>query len=275
MNLIDKLVQTGQVVELYKFQQGSGNWYDFDSISTTWYLTNGLTSVTYNLREYLPSSVKRSSINETADPFQSQIKLEFHITDDFASQFIGFTPDVPTILDIYRSNAEDTDDTALYWKGRCVGVTVTGAVIEILCEPIYSAMQAVGLRARYERACRHIVYSNECGAIRDNFKHTTTITDIDGTVVTLAKSIPDYALVAGYIEVKETKVLRYIIRHNDNQIELTRPFTEGVVTGMEVYVFEGCDQTVGTCKEKFNNIFNFGGWPWIPSENPFQTNPFN
>jgi hypothetical protein len=28
-------------------------------------------------------------------------------------------------------------------------------------------------------------------------------------------------------------------------------------------VWEGCDRTIDTCKKKFNNVINFGGFPGI------------
>ena len=32
----------------------------------------------------------------------------------------------------------------------------------------------------------------------------------------------------------------------------------------------GCSKTVSDCKNKFNNISNYGGFPYIPAKNPTQ-----
>ena len=39
--------------------------------------------------------------------------------------------------------------------------------------------------------------------------------------------------------------------------------------GDDVIAYAGCDKLNSTCHTKFNNIVNFGGFPFIPSDNPF------
>lgn len=36
-----------------------------------------------------------------------------------------------------------------------------------------------------------------------------------------------------------------------------------------VYVYPGCNRTIFDCNSTFNNIANYGGFPWIPVVNPF------
>ena len=43
------------------------------------------------------------------------------------------------------------------------------------------------------------------------------------------------------------------------------------VVGQDVDVFAGCDHTVDTCDQKFDNVINYGGWPYVPSKNPFES----
>jgi len=45
------------------------------------------------------------------------------------------------------------------------------------------------------------------------------------------------------------------------------PFDDEVV-GKQVIVYAGCDKTPQTCKNKFNNLQNFRGFPYIPVKNP-------
>lgn len=35
-----------------------------------------------------------------------------------------------------------------------------------------------------------------------------------------------------------------------------------------LYIYAGCDKRISTCKAKFNNSKNYGGFPFIPSKNP-------
>jgi len=36
-----------------------------------------------------------------------------------------------------------------------------------------------------------------------------------------------------------------------------------------VKIYPGCDRVRATCESKFDNLDNFGGFPWIPTKNPF------
>ena len=43
----------------------------------------------------------------------------------------------------------------------------------------------------------------------------------------------------------------------------------GLLTGAAITLYPGCDHTRATCAAKFANLDNFGGFPWIPTRNPF------
>lgn len=47
------------------------------------------------------------------------------------------------------------------------------------------------------------------------------------------------------------------------EIELLLPTPFDIVAGDGFSVSPGCDRTIGTCKDKFNNLANFGGFPDI------------
>jgi hypothetical protein len=36
----------------------------------------------------------------------------------------------------------------------------------------------------------------------------------------------------------------------------------------------GCDHSVSTCAARFGNLANYGGFPFIPTKNPFSTGVF-
>ena len=50
------------------------------------------------------------------------------------------------------------------------------------------------------------------------------------------------------------------------QIELFLPTPHAIVAGDNFDITAGCDKTFGTCKNKFNNVVNFGGFPHIQVE---------
>src|SRR3546814_2715916 len=61
---------------------------------------------------------------------------------------------------------------------------------------------------------------------------------------------------------------------SDPQLTIQRmPFTlitqfEDEGAGTAISLYPGCDHRRMTCKDKFNNILNYGGFDWIPTKNP-------
>lgn len=54
-------------------------------------------------------------------------------------------------------------------------------------------------------------------------------------------------------------------KQEGNQIELMLPTSFLVAPGDTFTIHAGCDKTLATCKAKFNNVANFGGFPHIQS----------
>lgn len=44
-----------------------------------------------------------------------------------------------------------------------------------------------------------------------------------------------------------------------------------LTTGATLRFYAGCNHSVVTCKDKFNNVNNYGGCPFVPTRNPFST----
>lgn len=91
----------------------------------------------------------------------------------------------------------------------------------------------------------------------------------DGDPVMEIKSYPVGWLNRGVL--KKNGVFTFIIGNSANgSIRLYRQHI-GLKVGDVVRVAPGCDQSLKTCHEKFNNHKRFGGHPNIPSENPLET----
>jgi hypothetical protein len=63
---------------------------------------------------------------------------------------------------------------------------------------------------------------------------------------------------------------RLILSSSGDVLTLLLPFTSSPL-GSTVIVFAGCDHTIATCKSKFNNVVNYGGFAFVPTKNIFQT----
>jgi len=125
---------------------------------------------------------------------------------------------------------------------------------------------------------RHALYRRGCNLNDYDFAIAGTVTAASGFLVTINdlidSNIEDGYFTGGMIETADG-FLRYITQHSGTTLTLVRPLQalEDEVNGSSglanVILYPGCDHTRNTCKAKFNNLANFGGFPWIPGKNPF------
>lgn len=257
----ENLLEGGSPVELYEFNRGAESWRFTTSAQPITYLTN----------EYTPSSITRDNIKQTTDTFKDSMKLVFPRSNQFALQYITSAPDAITTVTIYRGHSTDPDGQFIvYWKGRITGVKTSGQQAEIECESVFTSIRRVGLRARFEYNCRHALYMPGCNANKELFRADSSILGIIDQInvtVPAAALKPDGYYNAGII-VFEDGVSRFITKHVGTTITFSRPYS-GLIGGQSVVLYPGCNHTKETCNNKFNNLNNFGGFPWIPTTNPY------
>ncbi|UTC27979.1 putative virion structural protein [Stenotrophomonas phage A1432] len=259
---VENSAQGGAPVELYEFTQGLQRWF----------YCSGADVVNRLGIDYAPSNIQRDRIKQSTDVFKNGIKLSFPRDNEFAVQFLGFAPELPTTVSIFRGHYSDPDKQfVIYWKGRLLSAKATDSKIELECEPVYTSIRRPGLRAKFEYGCRHVLYGRRCAVNQETYKFTGTVIGVTGGLVVAVAGIagvyPDGYFTGGVIYGAD-RAARFIVAHTGNNLTLSRPLTS-LVGAMTVTVYPGCDHLRTTCETKFNNLDNFGGFPWVPSRNPF------
>lgn len=259
-------------LELYRIALDTGVW--------TW--TSGNQAVEYNGETYTPTPIARAQIEDTADIHRANLRLTVPRTNPVAAIYLRSVPDHPASLTIFR---QDESGTAVYWKGRIAVVRASDNEATIECESVFTSLRRHGLRARYQRSCRHLLYHRGCNLDRANFATAGGPSAIDSTGTVLA--VPEATLeadgwyLAGILEFDGT--LRFIVQHVGSVITIQRAI-DGLADAMAnhgygnnygnyygdltVTIHPGCDRTMTTCRDKFANLDNYGGFPWIPGRNP-------
>jgi len=258
--IVEQSLADGQPVELYEFKQHINYWF----------YTSGVDAVEWNARSFVPAAITRSAVTQSNEMSGAKLTLVFPRDHPFVAQFVGMSPDFPTTLTIFRGHATDTaKEWAAYWKGRVVRASATRSEVTLECESLFSSMQRTGCRARFQLTCRHALYSAACGV--SSALHRTTALVQSSTssslICTGVSSFPNGWFTGGIVQFP-SGTLRFISEHKSDLITCTRPFTENV-NGQTVSVFPGCDHAKQTCINKFDNLLNFGGFPYIPVVNPF------
>lgn len=275
-NTYEQSKQGGRPVFLYLFQQGSQAWR---------FTTRGVQE-TFGGEPYLPTTASHTEVKQSSEMSKDGIKLTFKRTDAFASQFLGYAPDVVTTLTVFRFHSSDPSAEAMvYWKGRVAGSRAGGATIEVECESIFTSMRRPGLRARYQRSCRHALYGRGCNLDPEAFAVAAVADSLSASQVVLTSSEaaakPDGFFFGGMVRASDES-LRLIVNHVGSTLTLSRPLIGlkadldavgygesygGPYGEVAIKLYPGCDHTPTGCLG-FDNLDNYGGFPYIPKKNP-------
>lgn len=232
-------------------------------------------------RTFTPAPIVLSDINQTNEMSKDPLKIEFPRDNQFAQNFLGGVPEQITTVTVFRGHVGDVDeDFQFYWKGRVAGASATGDTVEINCENIFTSMRRPGLRARYQKTCRHPLYSSGCGLNDYDFANIVTVTGVSGTTVTLdnldSSASDDDWFTGGTLET-DAGEMRYITKHQGLTLtlmyalpSLSEEVNDGSAGQTTVTLYPGCDHTLATCVSKFANEENFGGFQAMPGKNPFR-----
>jgi len=227
-------------------------------------------------RTWTPEAITLSEFSQTNEMAKDPLVITFPRDNAFALLFQGGVPEQVCTVTIYRGHSHDpAEEYRFYWKGRVAGTSADGDVIKIECENVFTSLRRPGLRAKYQLSCRHPLYQLGCGLDKSLFAVTATVTAISGFTATVTYSDSSISgFTGGMLETADGH-FRYIIEDNGATLTLIRPMPslEDIVNGSAgeatVTLYPGCEHTVGDCKNKFDNILNYGGFPAFPQKNPF------
>lgn len=134
----------------------------------------------------------------------------------------------------------------------------------------------------YTANCRHTLFDQTgvgkvgaCGLADTSFKFTGSISSVTTQKWKFAISVSkdDGYFDNGHIKFTSgyNSGLSCVIKtYASNVITLMLPSAFIVNSGDTFEIFAGCDKTLETCKSKFNNVVNFGGFPHIQPDVSFK-----
>lgn len=123
--------------------------------------------------------------------------------------------------------------------------------------------------------CRHTLFSTAtigncgyCGVNKASFTGTGSVSSVQTNkwVFTISNSQPDGYYSNGLIKFTSgyNNGLSAVIKsHASGQVTLMLPTAFSIQAGDTYEIQAGCDKTLETCKTKFNNVLNYGGFPHI------------
>ena len=286
-DILDQSVQDSQPAYRFLFAQGT----------TQWRYTTLPVFISDSAETWEPAPFRASNVTSTNELAKNGIKISMPRTIGVAQEFLGGVPEDIMTLTVFRDQGRgeaDSDlETQVFWKGRVVAVDVGGDDVTLECEDTFTSMRRSGLRARYQKGCRHALYSTLCGVDKNAYGQSVTILSNTGRTITLdtvldstlfadsgdsssetIDTIPEGYWVGGFVELSNGAT-RYIVEQSSTTLTLLSAFKSADMPDSDTVaasIYPGCNRTIRDCIKKFNNVQNFGGFPWIPSKNPFRNN---
>lgn len=251
----------GSPIELYEFQYGP----------VTYRYTSADEDIEVaGVGTYLSLPCGRQKIENNQDSGKTPVTFTISRKAEITDFFVASPPTTIIEFTVRRFHYGDSE-RIIYWFGRVVNVKYYEDTVEFRCESIQTSMKRPALRRFYQLQCPHVLYGTECAVQENLFQINTFVESVSGLNITSAAFAlkPDQYYRGGYIAISAapTSEYRFITSHVGNTITINLP-SHKLFPGTPLTVSPGCDHTLTTCKDKFNNLSNYGGFPFIPTKNP-------
>ncbi len=254
---LEQSVDASKPLELYRFTMGGSEWC----------YTSADHIVSYGGKGYAPVYINRQGFTRGNDLNRATLEVEVAAGLDVTMGFrTGLLPAV-MLLTLYRLHYED-GEAVVMWKGRVTSCRWQGSVATLAVDSIATILRRAGLRRVYQIMCPHALYLGACKVNPDDWQFTGATSAVAGNIVTVtgAGGYPNGYFTGGVIA--GGNEVRLITQHVGAAITMIDSMAD-LIAGASVSLWPGCDRTMAICNNRFGNVLNFGGLPFLPPKNPF------
>jgi uncharacterized phage protein (TIGR02218 family) len=253
--------------------------YEFHSEGTFWRYTSSEKQVTVNGDVFDPEPVIRQGVEQGTDFSGEQLDVQLGehtaIVDAYRSAPYG----VPFHLRVYREHMGAlTPGVVAIFEGEVADVKVAEGVATFTVNNAAQLVNRTIPRYTHQSLCNHQLYGSLCKAVRATYEVTDTVVDV-GVADLMWVEFADVAVkpadyytggVMTWVDPNGLTRKRFIMRDDvpNSRVYLLSPFPFAFAIGDSIEVVPGCDRQYATCRDKFANTQNFGGFPWSKTRDP-------
>lgn len=250
--------------ELYLFNEADTNY---------WAFTSSDSDIIFDARTYQAVLIKRDNINLNANSLKTQIGLEVAIDNSFVINFRNGPIERPIQLTIYRRHNYSPTDFVTYWNGFVRAVKFNPKRAGIVAGLRTASLGRLGLMLKYQRTCGLALYSTRCGISKadTDFFVAGNVLTVDGATITATEfgTEVDGWFLGGSFRTNDFSMNQKIVFHEGTTIRIARA-AQSLEVDDAFTARAGCDWARTTCRNKFSNELNYGGFPYLPDKNPFE-----
>jgi uncharacterized phage protein (TIGR02218 family) len=252
----------------------------------TFLYTSSATPYQDGSQVYEPVPIKRTAPTINSKESSANISLKFPFNNPFVARYLGGVPPEPDTVTIFRVHRSDTQaEIRRFWYGTVSSVKFADTTATVSLLGVMSKLGAQLPIATYSWMCNHSLYDDRCGVPKGTNTFTFTVSGLsqDGLTVSLtdfgqasSQVTTDVSFFNGGIftapeNVGQRTALRFTeVDTNSYEVVLLVP-TSDLQIGNQVTITAGCDHSIQNCYSRFNNVQNYGGYPFIPTLNPFSS----
>lgn len=268
---IETSVEGGNVLELYTFTFGA----------EVTRFTSYNRDIVFDGNTWIATQISRSDVKASIEVAVNELKIILPLDNPIASQFIANVPGRVGSVVVDRAHADDpAEQRVRLFDGFIAQVTFDGDLeATVMCKPVTSIFKRSGPRFGYQGLCNHVLYDARCKILRTGdpageFTLTGNVISVSGNDIDVVGVTAAGAgfFDGGFVQTPSggNDDARLILSSSGDTLTLLLPFSVEVLA-TDVDVFAGCTHDLAICLSKFDNVINYGGFPFIPRKNPFNT----
>lgn len=264
-------IQDSEPVELFTFKLGV----------YVWYYTNDVQHLEDDGHTYRKMMISHSRISQSEEINRADLTISAPNFFTPASKLKNSPTSVAMTVTIQRYHRQDgVAEKITIWKGTVKAISWGQVESQLTCSPIYASVTRASLKRNYGYLCPHLLYGSACQVAKPTYLQTAAVVTVDPTgllvsITGAAASAVDHYYQGGYLQFTtiDTNIERRMIVGNSqaggaHTLTLASP-SEYLEVGTALELYPGCKKTLEVCKEKFNNVVNYGGFPYTPKSSPF------
>lgn len=188
--------------------------------------------------------------------------------------------DEPVTVTIWVTYLDDPDEEYVTrFRGRVTSIEPGRVLSRLICADAMTEMDRASSAQVASVNCRHTHFFAEsdgsgCNLDLAEWQQSVEVTAVSGKVLTVPAAAlqPDGTFYLGILDYDGRE---FLIASHVGEVLTLNVAPPGLATAVglgpvSVLVAPGCDLTIGSCADKFDNVLNFGGLPgMIRGETPF------
>ena len=165
---------------------------------------------------------------------------------------------------------DTTPGTVILFAGRISDIDCSRTGIDIKCRSHLELLNIQMPRRLWQSSCTHVFGDGMCQFNRSSLQATFSAGagSTQAQVATTISPSPANLYVQGTIigvAGGNAGSNRTVANMGGGWIYVKLAFLSPIVVGDKFQLLPGCDRTIATCTNVFNNAIHFGGFPYIPT----------